>query len=161
MRRTPAAAPLARLVTPLPALLTALLLAVTLTACGGDDDAGTTPDGAASSGATSGGPPAGFPVDDVPLLEGRITQATAGEEAGEDEGFVVILQADGTSDAVLAEAVDLLTDAGFTVTESVGGAGGGGFAGSSLTKDSFTVTITTFPNTGDEQTTLQYLVSES
>ncbi|WP_309649105.1 hypothetical protein [Nocardioides sp.] len=158
MRRTPAAVSL----TPLLAPLVALVLTLALTACGGgDDDAGTTPDSAASSGAVTGALPEGFPVDDVPLVEGRISQATAGEEAGEDEGFVVILQVDGTGDAVLAEAVGLLTDAGFTVTQSVGGDAGSGFAGSSLTKDSFTVTITTFPNTGDEQTTLQYLVSES
>ncbi|WP_341927574.1 hypothetical protein [Nocardioides psychrotolerans] len=158
MRRTPAVASLAPLRTP----LAALALTLALTACGGaEDDARTTPEGAASSGAVTGDLPEDFPVDEVPLVEGLISQATAGEEAGEDEGFVVILQADGTSDAVLAEAVGLLTDAGFTVTEGVGGGPGSGFAGSSLTQGPFTVTITTFPNTGDEQTTLQYLVSES
>ena len=154
MRRTPVLSSLVPLST--------LLLTFALTACGGDGEEPDASDGStASSSVDTGDLPEGFPVDDVPLIEGRITQAMAGEEAGEDGGFVVILQADGRSDSVLAEAVALLTDAGFTVTESVGGSGGGGFAGSSLTQDSFTVTITTFPNTGDEQTTLQYLVSES
>lgn len=153
------------LVTPL-ALLPALLLALLLTACGGggeESDAGSaggSGDGG-SSAAEERGLPADFPLEDVPLLEGRVSQATSGEEAGEDGGFVVILQAEGTSDVVLGAAVSLLTDAGFTVTESVGGSGGGGFAGSTLTTDGFSVTITTFPNTGDEQTTLQYLVVAS
>ncbi len=96
--------------------------------------------------------PDDFPVDDVPLMEGTVLSATAVDGAT----YMVMLELEGTPEEVQEEALGMLTDAGYT-TDSTTNAEG--FFTAELSKEGFTVGLSSFDNVGT--TNLQYIVGVS
>lgn len=101
--------------------------------------------------------PADFPADDVPLVDATIVSAASGAEAGQNGGFVVIMTSDASPEDVLAEAVGLLEDAGFS-NELGQDSDLSGLGGAMLRKAPYEVLVAATPGDGDT-TTVQYVVS--
>ena len=71
---------------------------------------------------TAGGElPPDFPSDDVPLVEGQVVQAIGGADGM--GGFLIILERPGSADEAMAEAVELLEEAGYTPDSDMVAAG--------------------------------------
>jgi hypothetical protein len=112
----------------------------------GDDITIENSDGTVSMGCNL---PAGFPVDDIPLVDGDVMLGMGAE----GEGFQVTIAYDGAPDEAMQEAVDLLEGAGFEVDES---GDFGGMQTATLTSDAYTVYVSATDAEG--QTALIYAV---
>ncbi|WP_132992351.1 hypothetical protein [Gordonia zhaorongruii] len=87
------------------ALLIAVVGAFALTACGGEEE----PD---RPGVDL---PAGFPTDDVPLIDGAVMAGS-----GDDKGWRVTIQASAADGNALENAVKKLVDSGFEESSRAG-----------------------------------------
>lgn len=161
------------------ALIVSLALApALLTGCGGDDNSGNQAGDnsgdvdvdhdpgsgeltvSSSEGTYTVGDhlPAGFPVDDIPVIDGRVVSAVADADTGGGKGgFVVMMQADTDSDTAMADALGLLTDAGFVAVAGSPTEGTGMLGARQLTLAPYTVLLTVIPADA-ETSTVQYIV---
>ncbi len=125
------------------AVTAAALLAVSLAACSSDSpggDLGAPPvDLPSSIDVNIGGDlPAGFPADDVPLIDGDII--TAGGTAEEGIWIVNVRSTDSVDEA-RTEAAGLLTAAGYTQPDDMAGSG-------VYTNGTYTIVIRAVPQNG-------------
>ncbi len=93
--------------------------------------------------------PDDFPVDDVPLLEGKVVTA-----ASVDGSFTVMLEVEGSPDEVQDRALAKLTDAGYTSVTEVNSER---YYSSQMSKEGYDVTVTSLDADGTTQ--LQYVVA--
>lgn len=100
--------------------------------------------------------PDGFPVDEVPVLAGRIVHSKTGEAAGAPPGkdaWAIEVAVDGDADECFQAAVAALQDRGFKETQSYNeGPGRQAF----LTSKSYNVIVSAMVMSGDA--TLWYAV---
>ncbi|MEV5819730.1 hypothetical protein ABUL04_09045 [Micromonospora harpali] len=82
-------------------------------------DGGVTIDGDGGSVSTGSGLPKGFPADEVPVIEGRVTAAVAIKQADGTQGYTFSVVVDGDVASAADKASGLLTDAGYELENSL------------------------------------------
>lgn len=156
---------------PAASVLTVLLTAGLLSACGADDFSIPTPGGEVkvdrdgdevrietdegSLVTGSGALPEGFPADDVPIVEGEIISG-ASINGQDSQGFSVLVNVDGDLETVVAQATGLLEGAGFDEQSQTSAEG---FALRSYTSDTYALTVSATELDG--VTSVQYTVGVS
>lgn len=101
----------------------ALLLALGASGCTGSDDppdaAPSTEPGRPLETVSADGLPEAFPRDEVPLVDGEVTSVQGGTK--KDPSWSVAVVVDAAPAATVADAVELLTGAGWTATTDLAG----------------------------------------
>ncbi|MFC8845884.1 MULTISPECIES: hypothetical protein [unclassified Micromonospora] len=82
-------------------------------------DGGVTLNGDEGSVTTGSGLPKGFPADEVPVLEGRVTGAVAIKQADGTQGYTFSVVVDDDVTSAADKASGLLTDAGYELENSL------------------------------------------
>ncbi|WP_144082772.1 MULTISPECIES: hypothetical protein [unclassified Micromonospora] len=102
-------------------------------------DGSVTVNGDGGSVTTGSGLPKGFPADEVPVIEGRVTGAMAIKQADGTQGYTFVVVVDDDIASATDKASGLLTDAGYKLENSVDSPGS---TVRSLGSDAWMVVIT-------------------
>ena len=95
--------------------------------------------------------PEDFPSDDVPLLDGTISSATATGGTS----YMVMMDVEGEPDAVHQEALGMLTDAGYAQDTDMSS---DGYHATTVTREGFSVGVTSVAG-AEGATQVQYVVT--